>query len=80
MSIRILIIPEDFRKDQYILKPFIQAMFAALGKPKARIEVYTRPLLTGVAQAMDKDHLAEIFEEYQGMVDCSYCAWIAIAI
>lgn len=44
-------------------------MFAALGKPNAHIQVCTRPLLRGVSQALDKDRLAEIFEEYQGMVD-----------
>jgi len=69
MSTRILVIPEDFRKDQYMLKPLMRAMFDHLRKPNAVIEVCRDPLLTGVSQAMDKDRLAEIFDRYGGMVD-----------
>jgi hypothetical protein len=69
MSTRVLVIPEDFRKDQYMLKPLIEALFSALEKPNVRVEVCTRPLLTGITQAMNKEWLAEIIEEYQGMVD-----------
>ncbi len=68
MSTRVLIIPEDFRKDQHILRPLIKALFTALGRPNTQVEICMDPLLTGIAQAMDKDHLAEIFEKY-GMVD-----------
>lgn len=34
-----LIIPEDFRNDQYILLPLFQRLFRRLGKPRARIRV-----------------------------------------
>ena len=30
---RILIIPEDFRKDQYMLKPIFDRLFRSIGKP-----------------------------------------------
>lgn len=69
MSIRVLIIPEDFRKDQYMLKPIVGAIFEALDKPNAKIEVCKRPLLRGIDQALDRERLAEIFEDYGGMVD-----------
>lgn len=69
MSTRVLIIPEDFRKDQYVLKPLVQAIFTALGKPNAKVEVCKRPLLRGVDQALDKQYLATIIDDYAGMVD-----------
>ena len=69
MSTRVLIIPEDFRKDQYMLKPVVQAMLDALGKSNARVRVCQEPLLGGIGQALAKDRLGEIFEIYSGMVD-----------
>jgi len=69
MSTRILVIPEDFRKDQYMLKPLMGAMLDHLRKPNARIRICRDPLLNGVSQAMDKDRLAEIFDTYSGMTD-----------
>lgn len=60
----VLIIPEDFRKDQYMLKPIIKAMLAALGKPRATVNVCQKPLLGGVAQAMKWERLAQIIKLY----------------
>ena len=40
----VLIIPEDFRKDQYILKPILEAMLAAVGKPQAKVGRSVRTL------------------------------------
>ena len=65
----VLIIPEDFRKDQYLLKPIITAMLDYLGKPRAKITVLTDPLLGGVERALDFRQLAAIIERYQAMVD-----------
>ena len=36
---RVLVIPEDFRKDQYMLKPIITALMKSLGKPSAKIRI-----------------------------------------
>ncbi|MEA3308694.1 MAG: hypothetical protein U9Q70_04175 [Chloroflexota bacterium] len=69
MSTRILIIPEDFRKDQYMLKPIIQALLDHLGRPTARVVVCQDPLLGGVSVALKKEKLIDIFEAYAGMVD-----------
>jgi hypothetical protein len=65
----ILAVPEDFRKDQYILKPILAALFAAIGRPRARIRVCQEPLLGGISQAMDWERIQEILDRYRGMVD-----------
>jgi hypothetical protein len=64
----VLVIPEDFRKDQYILKPLVQAMMTALGKPRANVRVCQDPLLGGISQALDWENIADILDRYQGMV------------
>ncbi|MEO5337809.1 MAG: hypothetical protein H7841_13090 [Magnetospirillum sp. WYHS-4] len=66
---RVLVIPEDFRKDQYILKPIVKALLEVLGKPRAKVEVCKDPLLGGVAEALKSERIAEILERYRGMVD-----------
>lgn len=65
----VLIIPEDFRKDQYLLKPIITAMLEYLGKPRARVSVLTDPLLGGIGQALNLRQIEAIIERYKGMVD-----------
>ncbi|VAW40920.1 hypothetical protein MNBD_CHLOROFLEXI01-1573 [hydrothermal vent metagenome] len=65
---RVLIIPEDFTYDQYILKPLIQSMMTHLGKSRAKLLVCRDPMLGGIAQATDWDRIAEIIERYK-MID-----------
>lgn len=67
MATNVLIIPEDFRKDQYVLKPIVTAMLAHLGI-RARVQVCTDPLLGGVGEALKWDRLAPILDQYKGMV------------
>jgi hypothetical protein len=64
----VLVIPEDFRNDQFILRPIISAMFKKLGKP-AIIEVLQEPLLGGIDKAVDPALLKEIIEANQWKVD-----------
>lgn len=47
MSINVLVIPEDFRKDQFLLKPIVERLFRSI-KVKARVEICFDPLLAGV--------------------------------
>ncbi len=61
---RVLIIPEDFRKDQYILKPIFERLFRAIGRPRAHIEVCQEPLLGGVDEALKSDRISEIVSFY----------------
>ncbi len=63
----VLVIPEDFRKDQYILKPIIQKMMGAIGSG-ARVQVCRDPLLGGVGEALKWERIAEILDRYRGMV------------
>lgn len=60
----ILIIPEDFRNDQYILKPLFEALLSDAGKPRARVTVCKDPLLAGVTEALKKDRLDEVLDRY----------------
>ncbi|WP_216636346.1 hypothetical protein [Chloroflexus islandicus] len=66
---RVLVIPEDFRKDQYILQPLVTAMMAAIGRPRARIVVCRDPLLGGIGEALKAERIGEIIDRYKGMVD-----------
>ena len=63
----ILVIPEDFRKDQYMLKPIISAMLAKLEKPRAKVKVCQDPLLGGVSEALKWERIEEIIDQYRGM-------------
>ena len=65
---RVLLIPEDFRKDQYILKPLFSRLFHDLGKGSAKVRVCRDPLLGGVSQALKLERIAEIVQQYS-MVD-----------
>lgn len=66
---RVLVIPEDFTKDQYMLKPLIEAMFAAIGKPTAIVRVCQDPRFHGVDQLLDWEQLRPVLTRYQGMID-----------
>lgn len=64
----VLVIPEDFRKDQYILKPIFRRLFREVGKPNARIRICQDPLLGGVGEATKSERIQEIIERYRAMV------------
>lgn len=66
---RVLVIPEDFRKDQYILKPILNRLFATIGKRQARVRVCQDPLLGGVTEATKSERISEIVERYKAMTD-----------
>lgn len=64
MSLNVLVIPEDFRKDQYVISPLVRRIFEAIGKPRARVETCTDPLLGGISAALDWDRLEEVIGMY----------------
>lgn len=66
MATNVLVIPEDFRKDQFVLRPIIKKMMAALGLT-ARVQICMDPLLGGVGEALKWERLEEIIQLYQGM-------------
>ena len=65
----VLIIPEDFRNDQYILKPLFLRLFRDLGAASANVRVCQDPLLGGVGEALKPERISEIVEMYGGMID-----------
>lgn len=66
---RVLIIPEDFRKDQYILYPLFRRLFQQAGKDTAKVVVCQDPLLGGIGEALKPERLADIVDQYDGMID-----------
>lgn len=64
---KVLIIPEDPTRDQFILKPIVERIFKDIGR-SARIEVLQDPHLRSVNQALNKDLLRGIVED-NPMVD-----------
>ena len=60
----VLLIPEDFRNDQYILKPIFERLFRSFGKSSLRVEVCLDPLLGGVREALKSERLREIAQQY----------------
>ncbi|MCT7953050.1 hypothetical protein NG798_24950 [Ancylothrix sp. C2] len=61
---KVLIIPEDFRKDQYMLKPIITAMMNFIGKSNAKVMVCQDPLLGGVSEALKWENIESIIKQY----------------
>ncbi|HKH48451.1 MAG TPA: hypothetical protein VKM72_27630 [Thermoanaerobaculia bacterium] len=69
MSFRVLVIPEDFRKDEPLLKPILEKMLEACDR-KAKVRICKDPLLGGVREALKWPRIREILDRYRGMVDC----------
>ena len=61
---KVLLIPEDFRNDQHILKPIFKRLFSDLGKLSLRVEVCLDPLLGGDGEALKTRRLKEVVEQY----------------
>ena len=65
----VLVIPEDSRNDQYILKPLFERLFRSIGKPHAHVRICCDPVLGGVGQALKSTRIGEIVDRYKGMTD-----------
>ncbi len=63
----VLVIPEDSRKDKYILKPLFKSLFRVIGRPTARVRVCEDPVLGGVSEALKSSRMAEIVRRHGGM-------------
>lgn len=66
---KVLVIPEDFRNDQYILKPLFDRLFAEMGLQRAKVTVCRNPLLGGVGEALKSERIQEIVDRYKAMTD-----------
>lgn len=52
MSFRVLVIPEDPQQNGYILRPLLECVLRAAGKPQAKVQVLTSPRIQGYARAV----------------------------
>lgn len=66
---RVLVIPEDSRRDKDILKPLVQALLAEVGRPRAKVRVCEKPVLGGVAEALKWERIREIIDLWGGQTD-----------
>ena len=66
---RVLIIPEDSRRDKDILKPLFESLFKSIGKPRTRVQVCENPVLGGVVEALKSERITEIVNDNEGMTD-----------
>jgi hypothetical protein len=67
--VNVLVIPEDHRKDQYILKPIVEAMMRRVGQGTAKVCVLSDPCLGGVDQALTWDVLKDVIDARKWHVD-----------
>ena len=65
----VLVIPEDFRNDQYLLKPLFERLFANIGRGRVRVRVCQDPLLGGIAAALNSERIREVVDQHRGMTD-----------
>ena len=63
----VLIIPEDFRNDQYILKPLFDRLVRV--RSSVHITICRDPLLGGVGEALKSENMEYILERYRGRID-----------
>lgn len=63
----VLIVPRDFRRDRYIIRPLFRELFKEIGRPRARVQVCTGPLLGGVNEALKHERIAEVVAQHAPM-------------
>ena len=67
---RVMVIPEDFRQDQFLLKPLFASLFQKRFKlARSKIQVCQDPNLGGVGEALKVERIQEIVDRYKSMVD-----------
>jgi hypothetical protein len=57
MSYNVLVIPEDFTKDEHVLKPVVEKILEDAGKSNANIFVCRNPNFGGIGEALKKERL-----------------------
>ncbi len=66
---KVLVIPEDVRKDQYMLKPIIQALFKYLSQSQVTVEICQNPRFRGVSQVLKWENIERILQQNKWQVD-----------
>ena len=67
----VLVIAEDYVKDQYVLQPLIEAMMKALDGPRAKVKVCRDPRFHGTSQALKWEFVQQALSRHEGMIDVS---------
>jgi hypothetical protein len=67
MSLKVAVVYEDHTKDQFIVDPVLQSLFAYLGKSRVRLQSVTSPRLQGLSTLLD--HLCSIISRYSAAGD-----------
>jgi hypothetical protein len=57
MSYNVLVIPEDFTKDEHVLKPIVERMLEDVGRPNATVLVCRDPNFGGIGEALKEERL-----------------------
>lgn len=65
----VLIIPEDFRYDQHLLRPLFKKLFESIGRARTKVTVCQEPLLRGVNEALKSQRIQEVIDQHNGMTD-----------
>ena len=69
MSYKVLVIPEDFTKDEHVLKPLIERILADAGRANPTIQVCRDPNFGGISEALKIERLrTDVIARYP-MVD-----------
>lgn len=66
---KVLILTEDFVKDEHVIQPIIEAMFKALNKPKTKVVVCKDPRFHGTSQALKWEWIRQALDRHRGMID-----------
>jgi hypothetical protein len=67
--VNVLILLEDFKKDEFVVQPIIQAMMKAVGKPNAKVKVCHDPRFHGTGEALRWQFIEQALDNHRGMVD-----------
>ncbi len=65
----ILVIAEDFVKDEHVLQPIVKAMMQAVGRPRAKVKVCKDPRFHGTGEALRWELVQQVINRHKGMVD-----------
>ena len=60
MSLNVLIITEDYRHDQYVLKPIVRSLLSEVGKSNANVKICKDPMIGGVEEALDREMVRDV--------------------
>jgi hypothetical protein len=72
--VRVLILAEDFVKDQLLLQPIIEAMMKEVGRPRAKVKVCRDPRFHGTGEALKWEFVEQALSRHRGMFDlCLLC-------